>query len=403
MGEQDTRRKIVISISRKTCLRVGVAAFLLYVAITWWRPLLGLLGRAVKASAPLFIGIALAYMVNILMSVYEKHYFRRHADQAWVIKTRRAVCLIGAIATVLGAAVLLLGIVLPQLMEAVTVIKDKVPGILQDLSKNENIMKLLPEGIQDAVRKLDYEALVEGVLRFLSNGASMSAGLSSVTVIIGSFTSAFMIGFMGFIFSIYILLEKERLGRQFTRVFHAYLSDGWVAKIRPLVHVADGSFHNYIVGQVAEAIIIGALCGIGMWIFRLPYAGMVGAVIGVTALIPVLGCYLGAGVGALMCLSVSPVKALEFLIFIFCLQQIEDNLIYPRIVGTSLGLPGIWVLACVSVGGGIGGVLGMVLAVPVTATIYQLIRMDVQRRERQDGKRLTPAGVAGRLKREEDT
>ena len=114
MGEQDTRRKIVISISRKTCLRVGVAAFLLYVAITWWRPLLGLLGRAVKASAPLFIGIALAYMVNILMSVYEKHYFRRHADQAWVIKTRRAVCLIGAIATVLGAAVLLLGIVLPQ-------------------------------------------------------------------------------------------------------------------------------------------------------------------------------------------------------------------------------------------------------------------------------------------------
>ncbi len=403
MGEQDTRRKIVISISRKTCLRVGVAAFLLYVAITWWRPLLGLLGRAVKASAPLFIGIALAYMVNILMSVYEKHYFRRHADQAWVIKTRRAVCLIGAIATVLGAAVLLLGIVLPQLMEAVTVIKDKVPGILQDLSKNENIMKLLPEGIQDAVRKLDYEALVEGVLRFLSNGASMSAGLSSVTGIIGSFTSAFMIGFMGFIFSIYILLEKERLGRQFTRVFHAYLSDGWVAKIRPLVHVADGSFHNYIVGQVAEAIIIGALCGIGMWIFRLPYAGMVGAVIGVTALIPVLGCYLGAGVGALMCLSVSPVKALEFLIFIFCLQQIEDNLIYPRIVGTSLGLPGIWVLACVSVGGGIGGVLGMVLAVPVTATIYQLIRMDVQRRERQDGKRLTPAGVAGRLKQEEDT
>lgn len=403
MGEQDTRRKIVISISRKTCLRVGVAAFLLYVAITWWRPLLGLLGRAVKASAPLFIGIALAYMVNILMSVYEKHYFRRHADQAWVIKTRRAVCLIGAIATVLGAAVLLLGIVLPQLMEAVTVIKDKVPGILQDLSKNENIMKLLPEGIQDAVRKLDYEALVEGVLRFLSNGASMSAGLSSVTGIIGSFTSAFMIGFMGFIFSIYILLEKERLGRQFTRVFHAYLSDGWVAKIRPLVHVADGSFHNYIVGQVAEAIIIGALCGIGMWIFRLPYAGMVGAVIGVTALIPVLGCYLGAGVGALMCLSVSSVKALEFLIFIFCLQQIEDNLIYPRIVGTSLGLPGIWVLACVSVGGGIGGVLGMVLAVPVTATIYQLIRMDVQRRERQDGKRLTPAGVAGRLKQEEDT
>jgi predicted PurR-regulated permease PerM len=129
---------------------------------------------------------------------------------------------------------------------------------------------------------------------------------------------------------------------------------------------------------------------------------MIGTVIGVTALIPVLGCYLGAIVGALMCLSVSPFKAVEFLVFIFCLQQLEDNLIYPRVVGTSLGLPGIWVIASVSVGGGIGGIIGMILAVPITATVYQLLRMDVQKREQADSRKMTAADVVGKLKEEAD-
>ena len=129
---------------------------------------------------------------------------------------------------------------------------------------------------------------------------------------------------------------------------------------------------------------------------------MIGAVVGVTALIPIMGCYLGAGVGALMCLSVSPWKAVEFLVFIFVLQQLEDNLIYPRVVGTSLGLPGIWVLASVAVGGGIGGIVGMILSVPIAATIYQLIRLDVQRREREEGAHMTAADVVGKLKQDAD-
>jgi predicted PurR-regulated permease PerM len=207
---------------------------------------------------------------------------------------------------------------------------------------------------------------------------------------------------MGFIFSIYILLGKEKLRRQFRRLFRSYLSTGWVEKIDPFLAVVDNCFHSFIVGQITEGIIIGVLCAVGMWIFRLPYAAMIGTVIGVTALIPVLGCYLGAIVGALMCLSVSPFKAVEFLVFIFCLQQLEDNLIYPRVVGTSLGLPGIWVIASVSVGGGIGGIIGMILAVPITATIYQLLRMDVQKRERADSQKLTAADVVGKLKKEAD-
>ena len=391
MEEQRQSKKHVISITTKTCMRLGTTFFLVYLAVTWWKPLLNVLGKMINASAPLLIGFALAYMVDILMSVYEKHYFRKRADEGWVKKSRRIVCMIGAIATILGAIVLLLGIVVPQLMNALTVITHKVPGLLKELSENQKVMEILPEGIQDAIRKLDYQALVEGIVSFLTNGASTSKSILSLT------------GFMGFIFSIYILTGKEKLARQFQRLFHSYLSAGWMNRINPVLSVADECFHSFIVGQITEGVIIGVLCAIGMWICRLPYAAMIGAVVGVTALIPILGCYLGAIIGALMCLSVSPLKAVAFLVFIFCLQQFEDNLIYPRVVGTSLGLPGIWVLAAVTVGGGIGGLAGMILSVPVAATIYQLIRLDLQRRESQEKQALTAADMVGKLKQEQET
>ena len=401
---EEKKHKHVISFTTRTCMRLGTTFFLVYLAVTWWKPLLGLLGKMINAAAPLLIGFALAYMVNILMSVYEKHYFKKRADEKWVRKTRRPVCLILAIATILGAVVLVLCIVIPQLVKAINLITQQIPGLLQSLAQNERIMKILPEEIQVAIQKLDYQKLVEGIVNFLTNGANVSsgAGIASLTSLLGSLTSGFMTGFMGFIFSIYILLGKEKLRRQFRRLFRSYLSTGWVEKIDPFLAVVDNCFHSFIVGQITEGIIIGVLCAVGMWIFRLPYAAMIGTVIGVTALIPVLGCYLGAIVGALMCLSVSPFKAVEFLVFIFCLQQLEDNLIYPRVVGTSLGLPGIWVIASVSVGGGIGGIIGMILAVPITATVYQLLRMDVQKREQADSRKMTAADVVGKLKEEAD-
>ena len=142
----------------------------------------------------------------------------------------------------------------------------------------------------------------------------------------------------------------------------------------------NNSFHNYIVGQCTEAVILGILCTIGMLILRLPYASMIGALIAFTALIPVAGAYIGAGVGAFMILTVSPVKALVFLIFLVVLQQLEGNIIYPKVVGSSIGLPGIWVLAAVTVGGGILGIGGMLLGVPVTAALYQIIKDDIKER-----------------------
>ena len=402
---EENRQKHVISFTTRTCVRVGITIFLVCIAVSLWKPLLNLLGSFLRAAAPLIIGFALAYIVNILMSTYERHYFTKRADQKWVVKSRRPVCLILAIATIIGAFALLLWIVIPQLMKALSLISGQIPDLLKNISQNEKIMKYLPEEIRVAIQNLDYEALVDGFVRFLTNGASgePGSGLNAVTGLLGSITSWFMMCFMGFIFSIYILVGKEKLAGQFRRLFRSFLGRKWMDRIRPVVAVVNDSFHSFIVGQVTEGLIIGFLCAVGMAILRLPYAAMIGTVVGVTALIPVLGCYLGAIVGALMCLSVSPIQAIEFLVFIFCLQQFEDNLIYPRVVGTSLGLPGIWVLAAVTVGGGIGGLFGMILSVPITATIYQLLRIAVQKREKAGSTEMTAADVVGKLKEGADS
>ena len=396
-----------ISVSWTTCFRVMFAAFLFYLLLTWWKPVIGLIWHMLGAALPLFLGFAIAYVVNILMSVYERAYFRRSADKTWVRKSRRAVCLIGAIVTVLGAVALILWLIIPQLVNAISVIQRSIPRALESLSNNAEIMEILPESIQSAIHDLDYNKLIAGIMNFLTNGATPADPVASptlgfnITGFVGSFTSIFMTGLLGFIFSIYILTGKERLTGQFRRLTEAYFSAGWVERARPVLHVANECFHNYIVGQVTEAIIIGVLCTVGMWLLRLPYAPMVGTVVGFTALIPVFGCYLGAAVGALMCLAVSPMKALIFLIFIAVLQQLEGNLIYPRVVGTSLGLPGIWVLAAVTVGGGIKGIAGMLFSVPIAATIYKLISADLVSRETEGRKRMTAADVVGRF-RDED-
>ena len=194
------------------------------------------------------------------------------------------------------------------------------------------------------------------------------------TVFSGIVTALF-----AFIFSIYLLTGKEKLGQQFDKVMKRYIKVNTYDRIRYVLSVLNESFHKYIVGQCTEAVILGVLCMIGMWILQIPYATMTGAVIAFTALIPIAGGYIGAAIGAFMIMTVSPIKAIIFLIFIVVLQQLEGNLIYPKVVGSSMGLPAIWVLAAVTIGGGIMGIAGMLLGVPLAAALYRLLREDVNR------------------------
>ncbi|MBQ5760559.1 MAG: AI-2E family transporter, partial [Clostridia bacterium] len=188
---------------------------------------------------------------------------------------------------------------------------------------------------------------------------------------------------LALIFAIYLLAGKEDLGRGCRRMMEAYLSPSVRSRLLYVANTFDRCFGKFIIGQCVEAVILGGLCILGMLLLGIPYATMVGTLIGFTALIPVAGAYIGGVVGVLLIATVSPVKAVVFIVFLIVLQQLEGNLIYPRVVGSSIGLPGIWVLAAITVGGGVMGVMGMLLGVPLFAALYQILREDLRRREKK--------------------
>ena len=358
----------------KTCLRAGVTIFLLYLCIHYWPSVAEMGGLLLSAAMPLLLGAVMAYLVNILMTFYEHRLFGRAASGAG-LKLKRPLCMALAFATLLIIVVLLLVLVIPELVSCIRVIAAGVPGVVADFTKWCEEQGILPETIADSLAQIDWKSRMTDIVKVLTAGVGSAA--NAIVNTVTSVVSGFVTFFMALIFSIYLLLGKEKLGRQLQKIMERYLRDGWNKKIRYVVGVVNDCFHRYIVGQCTEAVILGVLCMLGMLLIRLPYATMIGALIGFTALIPVAGAYIGAIVGAFMILTVSPVKALIFLVFIVILQQLEGNLIYPKVVGSSLGLPALWVLAAVTVGGGVLGIPGMLLGVPLSAAVYRLIRNDV--------------------------
>ena len=224
-------------------------------------------------------------------------------------------------------------------------------------------------------KKFDIKNITETVINFAKNGA-----FSSALSVISSFFGGVVNFVVGLIFAVYILFNKEKLAVQADRLMRSYMKPKSEEHFRYFCATADKCFSSFIVGQCTEAVILGLLCAIGMAILRIPYASTIGTLIGATALIPIVGAYIGAAVGALMIVVVDPIKALWFIIFLVILQQVEGNVIYPKVVGSSVGLPGMWVLAAVTVGGGLGGIGGMLLGVPAAATVYKLLENDVHRR-----------------------
>ncbi len=361
-------------VSWKDCLKIGVSIFVLYLCIHFWPGAVSLLKTLVGAAAPLFIGAAVAYVVNILMSFYERNWFP-DSKLAAVHQSRRVVCMILAYLTVVAAVVLIVALIVPQLVSCVRILLSEIPGAMTHALAFIESLNVVPQDLIAPLLAVDWQSKLLDILSTLTSGVTnvMGAVISTVS----SVFSALVTGLLAAIFSIYILLGRDSLKLQFGKLLLRFLSPKWQGRICYVMHTVDDCFHRYIVGQCLEAVIIGALCAFGMGLLRLPYATMIGALVGFTALIPVAGAYIGAGVGAFMILTVDPVQALIFLIFLVILQQLEGNLIYPKVVGSSLGLPGIWVLAAVTIGGGILGIGGMLLGVPLAAAAYRLLREDV--------------------------
>ena len=360
----------------KSLLKIGTAVFLLYLCIHYWTGISGFLLTVAGTAFPLTLGCVIAYLINILMSWFERHYFPNSVRPA-VTKSRRIVCMIAAILSMLAIAALIVWLVLPQLIDCIMLIINILPGTIEKLLAQIENLHILPEDIFNFLEGIDWKSQIGKILESVTSGVGSVMGTVIKTV--SSVFSGLVTALLAVIFALYILLGKDRLGIQFRRVMHRYLRPKWFDKVMYFLGILNDCFHKFIVGQCIEAVVLGLLCTLGMTIFKFPYATMIGALIAFTALIPVAGAYIGAGVGAFMILTVSPMQALLFLIFIVVLQQLEGNLIYPRVVGSSIGLPGIWVLAAVTIGGGIMGVAGMLVGVPLAAALYRILRDDLKK------------------------
>lgn len=355
----------------KTCLKIGSVIFVLFLLIHYWSNISGIIGTVISAATPIFIGLVMAYIINILMSFYERHYFPKSTKNT-VLKSRRPVCLTGAILSIIGIVVLVIVLIAPQLANCVKLLVAELPGAIKLAISKLKELNILSDDLFNSLSAIDWKSKIGDIVKTLTTGLGsvMDVAVSAVTSVFSGVSNAVI----GFIFALYLLLDKNRLSGQVKRVSERYIPHRFAEKITHILSVINDCFHRFIVGQCTEAVILGTLCMVGMLIFRLPYAPMIGALITFTALIPIVGAFIGAGVGAFLIFMESPIKAVIFLVFIVILQQIEGNLIYPKVVGSSIGLPGIWVLAAVTVGGGVLGIGGMMIGVPAAAAVYRLIK-----------------------------
>lgn len=378
----------------KKMLGITGALIIVYLVIRYWEKVEGAISLAAGAATPLLIGCVMAYVINILMGFYENWYDKLFQVEV-ARKVKRVVCLILAFSSLIGIVVLIVNLILPELINCIASFIRLIPGALQmvvDFVGKEQIMKFFPE-IANGFDISTISAEIEGLIKTVIGGVGGAVG--SIMVAVSSAASVIVNVVIGLIFSLYVLIEKEKLGSQTRTLIKTYVPKA-ADKIFYVASVIDDSFHSFIVGQCLEAVVLGGLCVLGMLLLQFPYAVMIGVFIGFTALIPVAGAYIGAAVGAIMILTVSPLQAVQFLVFVIVLQQLEGNLIYPKVVGQSIGLPGIWVLTAVTVGGGVLGVGGMLLAVPLFAAAYRLLKEDVLRR---NPKELSAEAVADRLEK----
>ncbi len=344
---------------------------------------LGIVADAVVALIsifmPLIIGGVIALIINVPMGFFEKKMWPNSCNKT-LVNYRRPAAYLVSLLLICGIFVGVTSLVIPELAGAIGVIGESAIAFLNRLSKmSADEIAEMPLGRY--LLDVDWDKLLTTMQSWLKNqsGNIINSVIGSVSTLFGEIYNFFL----SFIFSIYLLFQKEVLAAQICRLVRA-----WIPKTPGewLIHccaVLGENLRNFISGQTLEAVILGTLCMIGMWILQIPYAPMVGAMVGVTALIPVVGAFIGIFAGAFMILTVDPVKTVIFIVFLLVLQQLEGNLIYPKVMGSRVNLPAMWILAAVTVGGNVARAVGMLLAVPLASTAYILLREGTEYREQK--------------------
>ena len=333
---------------------------------------------ALAVFASTIIGLCLAFILNIPMNVLENKVFKglKNSKNKVSGKILRPLSLVSTIILTVGFIVLLLFIIIPKLHDSILLIIERVPTYYQGfVSWVDNMV--IRFGLDISTEILHNPKIDINTITTMAEKLFTFDGASDILNTTMGVTSSVLSGVdniaIGFILAIYILAEKEKIGNFTNRFFEKILPEKAYGKLREICSVASGSFANFITGQVTDAFILAVLCFIGMSIFRFPNSAVISVIIGITALIPVIGPFVGEFIGCFIIFMESPLKALLFLIFVLILQAIDNNFIYPKIVGKSVGLPGILVLLAVVIGGNFGGILGILLGVPTASAIYALV------------------------------
>ena len=373
----------------KRILLLVACSIILYWALNNLSTLGKLLGSFFSLFSPLLIGAGIAYVMNLLLKAIERLWDMalKKAPELWRVKLKRPICLTATILLFLGIIFAIFFILIPRLEEAGSTLIANVPGYITQIQNWWG--SLVDFAAEHGVTLPELSMNVEDATKFISKILSSdSSNVVNTTIdITTSILGALVNILLALVFSVYMLAQKETLISQSRRLLLAALPRKAGQRTMHILKLTNNAFSSFVTGQVTEAFILGSLCCIGMLILRLPYALPVSVIISFTSLIPIFGAWIGAATGAFLIVFVSPIKALTFLIFLLILQQVEGNLIYPKVVGKSVGLPGLWVLAAVTIGGGIFGMLGMLLGVPICSVIYALVQDFIRSQPTED---LTP-------------
>ena len=351
------------------------SCFLIY---TYWETVVSICNKIFVASQPFLFGAGIAFVVNILMSFYEKILIK-FIPFGFITKIKRPVSLLLAFATIGLIFTWVVFTVLPDLIDSINTLisqdRSAINNLINWLLKNKSLQKIIQDlGGVTQVRELinSYSAqLLQQIMNGLTNFLTSLTSLPSTLINL----------FISIVFSCYVLVGKEKLGSQVNRLVDVYLGR-YGKTFHYVVAILNNRFHNFFVYQSIEACILGTLCYIGMRIFNFPYAATISILIGFSAMIPVLGAYIGVTIGTILIMTHSVTLALLFVAYVVILQQFEGNLIYPYVVGGSTGLPVVWVILAITIGSAVGGILGMLVYVTVAATLYQIVKDNVVTREK---------------------
>lgn len=374
---------------RKTMFLLVTYGILLYMGLQNFSSIKKLFVWFFAILEPVAYGICIAFVINLFLMLFQKKIFRSMAnsEHAWERKLNpvlSAVCT-GLVAMILLALIIFM--IIPQFTTAVNTLIEKMP------SSQEQLLSIVeaqltawnaPSFIMEKIREFDMDW--DTTVTFLANlldgkfESVLGTAFSATRSVLSTATNLVL----GLIIAIYLLSAKSRVLYIGHKMIELLTPQRYHDRIFRILHLANSSFASFLTGQFVEAIIIGSLCTIGLYIFRFPYAATIGILTGITALLPIIGAWIGGGIGALLIWVEAPDRVIWFLVFILALQQLEGQFIYPRVVGNSIGLPGLLVLIAVILGGGFGGIFGIIFTVPFFAILYQLLKEAIDNMPKSD-------------------